>query len=285
MITKAGNSYSISACAKINLFLRITGKQPSGYHELYSLFVPISIYDVLTINRADATILTCNESDIPTDDRNIVLKTDSILRAEYGLKDCYNIHLDKTIPSGAGLGGGSSNAAAYMRLVDEVSNLGLSKQDMVDIMSRVGSDTIFFIDSVPSVVTGRGEVVEAYGGLSELYLLIVNPNIHISTKDVFNSSKLAFSDKNNIPKLKEVLTFDDMSYYIYNDMENAAFELAPEVAKIKGLLNGYAGGVAAMSGSGSSVFAVYASKQDRDSAYQYFKDTLSAYKVYCAEIA
>ncbi len=281
-IIKTSKGYCAKSCAKVNLFLHLTSRQSNGYHNLYSLFVPVSIYDSVTVTKSTETALFCDDSDIPTDDRNTIMKVDKLLRNKYGLIDNYNIYLEKVIPSGAGLGGGSSNAATYMKMINKISRLGLSNEDMVDIMSAVGSDTIFFIDSCSAIVTGRGEVVNKYNGLDKIYLLIVYPNIHISTSDVYNSGKVDFSDIDNIKALHDKITYDDMSEYVYNGLETAVFSMSDDLRRLKNAINGYLGGIALVSGSGSSVFAVYKNRESRDEAYCHFTEKFNGYKLFCA---
>ena len=142
--------------AKVNLFLYVLGKRADGYHDIFTLFYPVSIYDTLSIQKSDKTTLTCSNKNIPEDDNNIIIKTHNILKEKYNLQDNFNITLEKNIPFGAGLGGGSSNAAYYLKAINEISGLCLNYEQMAEIMAEVGSDTVFFLKNIPQLAYGRG---------------------------------------------------------------------------------------------------------------------------------
>lgn len=263
--------------AKVNLFLHITGKRPDNYHDLYTLFYPISLCDTLTIEKSSNTSLTCSNSDIPVDDSNIVLKTHNILKSKYNFTDNYKIHLEKNIPFGAGLGGGSSNAAKYLLAVNKLSGLNLNYEDMKSIMAQVGSDTVFFLHNEPMTASGRGEILEKAPVLPPLYFIIINPNIFVSTKEIYSSPYLTYSKINQADKLKKIYTFEELKSIMVNDMENVVFKLHSEVAEIVDFLNSCTNGKALMSGSGSTVFAVYDNEIERDNVFIKVKDKYKSY--------
>lgn len=270
-------SLTIKCPAKVNLFLHITGKRADGYHDLYTLFYPVSLCDTLTIEKSSNTILTCSNADIPTDSSNIILKTHNILKSQYNFKDNYKIHLEKNIPFGAGLGGGSSNAAKYLLAVNKLSELNLTYDDMKNIMSQVGSDTVFFLHNEPMTASGRGEILEKAPLLPPLYFIIINPNIFVSTKEIYSSPYLSYSKINPANKLKKMYTFEELKSIMVNDMENVVFKLHSEVAEIVDFLNINSYGKALMSGSGSTVFAVYDNEVERDNAFIKAKDKYKSY--------
>lgn len=268
---------TIKCPAKVNLFLHITGKREDGYHNLYTLFYPVSICDNLTIEKSDNTILTCSNPNIPRDNSNIILKTHNILRTQFNFKDNYKIHLEKNIPFGAGLGGGSSNAAKYLLGINKLSNLNLSYDDMKNIMAQVGSDTVFFLHNEPMIASGRGEILEKAPSLPPLYFIIINPNIFISTKEIYSSPNLKFSNINPLDKLKKIYTFEELVSIMNNNMESVVFTLHKEVADIVDYLNTNSSGKALMSGSGSTVFAVYENEAERDNAFIKAKEKYKSY--------
>lgn len=180
-------TYTYLCPAKVNLFLYVLGRRPDGYHDIFTLFYPVSIYDTLYVQKSDKTILTCSNKDIPEDDNNIIIKTHNILKEKYNLQDNFNIRLEKNIPFGAGLGGGSSNAAYYLKAVNEISGLCLSYEQMTEIMAMVGSDTVFFLKNIPQLASGRGIELSPAPLLPKLYFIIINPNIYVSTKEIYNS--------------------------------------------------------------------------------------------------
>ncbi len=286
MSKKIGYDMSLTAKsnAKINLFLHITGKRDDGFHNIYSLFVPINLHDTITITPNVSTMLLCNKSYIPTNQKNIILKVDKILREEYGLERCFRIDLVKRIPVGAGLGGGSSNGVAYLNLALQASGIELSMEEKEKIMARVGSDTVFFLHNKPAIVTGRGENLHFLDFLPNFYILIIYPNIFLSTKDVYSSSHLSFTDENNLPKINNNLTFNDIISFMKNDMEVSAFNMYPNIKEIVDNVNLKGNGKALMSGSGSTVFAIYESKDKRDIDFENFVREYPDYFIKKAEL-
>lgn len=276
------NSLAFKCPAKVNLFLHITGKRQDGYHNIYTLFCPISLYDIITLEKSDRTTLTCSNKDIPVDSSNLILKTHNILQNNYGLKDNFKIHLEKNIPTGAGLGGGSSNAANYLSNANKISNLNLTYNQMAEIMASIGSDTVFFLHNKPALASGRGEIIEEYIELPQLYLLIINPNIFISTKEIYSSPNLKYTSINSLDKIKKTYIFEELNSIMKNDMQNVVFNTCKEVKDIVDFLNNKTNGIALMSGSGSTVFAVYENENQRDFAYNLAKEQ---YKTYLIEKA
>lgn len=271
-------------CAKINLFLYVTGKRTDGFHDIYTFFVPINLFDTITITRSYKTELFCCEPDIPTDDGNIILKTDALLRHKYGLKDHFAITLEKGIPHGAGLGGGSSDAACYLKLVNRAASLELSITQMKDIMTRIGSDTAFFINSTPCLARGRGEILEEITDLPDMFFIIINPHIHISTKKVYENKNLVLTDFSLTPNLGSSVSFKKIVSIMKNDLEGPVFKMSVQVKELATDMKERTNGQALMSGSGSTVFAVYDDADKRDSDFQELKQIYSDYFVYKAEI-
>lgn len=269
-------TYTYLCPAKVNLFLYILGKRADGYHDIYTLFYPVSIYDTLSIKKSDKTVLTCSNENIPADENNIIIKTHNVLKEKYNLQDNFNIKLEKNIPFGAGLGGGSSNAAYYLKAVNEISTLNLSYEQMAEIMAMVGSDTVFFLKNIPQLASGRGTELSPAPILPELYFLIINPNIFVSTKEIYNSKNLELTKLNTI-NIKKEYTFNELKSIMKNDMQQAVFSLHKQVEDIVHFLNTETAGFALMSGSGSTVFAVYPDKQAQEEAYNKAKTNFKTY--------
>lgn len=276
------NKLTVKCPAKVNLFLHVTGKRQDGYHNIYTLFYPISLCDNLTIEKSSHTVLECSNADLPVDDNNIIIKTHNLLKEQYNLQDEYKIYLEKNIPFGAGLGGGSSNAAKYLQAVNKLSGLNLSYSQMKHIMEQIGSDTIFFLHNRPMEAYGRGEILETAPVLPPLYFVIINPNIFISTKEIYTSPDLKFTHINAIDKLKNRYTFEELKSIMANDMEEAVFKKHKEVKEIVDFLNEESHGGALMSGSGSTVFAIFDNEKERDNAFIKAKEK---YKTYFIEKA
>ncbi len=261
-ITLSAESY-----AKVNLFLHVLGKRADGYHDIYTLFCAVDLCDTLSVSFADSTHIICDRPDIPVNEDNIILKVDKILREEYSLEPHFKIELHKVIPVGAGLGGGSGNAATYLQLVNRLAGMGLSRLEMHKILERVGSDTPFFLYTPMALGEGRGERITPLETAPKLWILIVNPNIFISTAAVYAGKKLRLTSEDLLPKIPNSLNAEEIVKMMTNDLEPAVFDGYPLTAELCGAL-GNAGALKAMvSGSGSSVFAVFRDKKGRDAAY------------------
>ena len=198
------------------------------------------------------------------------------MKEKYNLQDNFNITLEKNIPFGAGLGGGSSNAAYYLKAINEISGLCLNYEQMAEIMAEVGSDTVFFLKNIPQLAYGRGTELMPAPLLPELYFIIINPNIYVSTKEIYNSNNLKFTKLNTI-SIKKEYTFNELKSIMKNDMQQAVFSLHKQVEDIVYFLNTETAGFALMSGSGSTVFAVYPDKQAQEEAYNKAKTNFKTY--------
>ncbi|HKG08070.1 MAG TPA: 4-(cytidine 5'-diphospho)-2-C-methyl-D-erythritol kinase [Pedobacter sp.] len=245
------------ANAKINLGLNITEKRPDGYHNLETVFYPVKIYDVVELT--DAAVVSCEVKGIEIPGaagNNICLKAFLKLQQDFKLP-AQKISLLKNIPVGAGLGGGSSDAAFLIRLVNEKFKLGLSAGQMEDYARPLGADCAFFIQNKPVFAFGKGdEFSEVNIDLSNYYLVLVKPAVHVSTAAAYSGimpSKPSTSLKDLIH-----LPLENWKSVLKNDFEDAVFVKYPETEQIKTRLYESGALYAAMSGSGSSVFGVFA---------------------------
>ncbi len=244
------------ANAKINLGLLLTEKRSDGYHNLETVFYPIKIHDVIELVDADFTSCTIRGIDIPGDTiDNICLKAFLNLQAEYNLPH-QQIVLLKNIPVGAGLGGGSADAAFVIKLVNEKFKLGLSIAKMEDYARILGADCAFFISNKPTFAFAKGDEFEDLQiDLSNYFLVLVKPPLHVSTADAYRNVKV------NQPEtpLKDLihLPLKDWKKSIVNDFEASVFAKYPQIDEIKTKLYTAGAKFALMSGSGSSVFAIF----------------------------
>lgn len=244
-------------CAKINLGLYVTERRTDGYHNLETVFYPIPLRDELEVEQADLDELLIEGIPVAgnTED-NLVMRVVRKLREEGHPIPPLRIRLRKNIPSGAGLGGGSSDAAYMMTMLNDMFRLGLSTEEMERSVSRLGADCAFFVKSRPVLAHGIGDQFTPISlDLSSWYILLVKPDDFISTREAYQGvhpqqpqHKLAESILCPVEKWPEL---------VENDFESSVFPLHPIVADIKQRL--YDGGAlyAAMSGSGSSVFGLF----------------------------
>jgi len=250
---------------KINLGLQILNKREDGFHELETLFYPLSLCDALEIIPASdgKTEIYNSGEEIPGPAiDNLCIKAWQILHKNHAIPPV-KIHLHKVIPTGAGLGGGSSDAAFTLKTLNELFDIKISPVKLKQYASELGSDCSFFLEDSPAYATGRGEILSPYPlSLNRLYLLLVKPDIHISTAEAYAGISPA---KPEIP-LKEILAYpiEKWSINLKNDFEKNIFNKYPEIKKIKTELYNMGAIYASMSGSGASVFGIFNQKPKDD---------------------
>ncbi len=245
--------------AKINLGLSITGKRADNYHNLETVFYPIPLQDALeVVDSGSSRKYTLHLSgDTITGDpqENLVVKAYLLLDARYHLPPV-DIYLLKRIPSGAGLGGGSSDAACMLKLLNETFSLGVSTRELEKYASRLGADCPFFIRNKPVFARGIGDVFSPVSlSLKGYHLVVVKPDLFISTRDAFRYVRPTPAPH----PLQEVITYPvkEWKNYMRNDFEESIFRQYPEIGEIKNRLYRKGALYASMSGSGSSVYGIF----------------------------
>ena len=251
--------------AKINIGLHITEKRSDGYHNLQSIFYPIGLSDALEFVEAGEKIsrdeLTTSgiSIDCPPE-KNLVMKALSIMR-EYHKIPVLRIHLHKAIPSGAGLGGGSSDAAALVKGLNRFFKLELNNKKLKEIALNIGSDCPFFIDGTPSYAEGRGEITRPVNPLQEdLTLMLIKPDIDIDTREAYGDCQPVKSNEDLT--LYYNLDISEWKEKIRNDFEKTIFLKHPEIGKIKEGLYRAGALYSSMSGSGSAVYGIFRERPD-----------------------
>lgn len=246
--------------AKINLGLNIVEKRPDGYHNLETIFYPINLQDALEVTLLEGDKeyeLTLSGTPIegnPED--NLVVKAYRLLKEDYPHIAPVDIHMYKHIPTGAGLGGGSADAAFMIKLLNDKFNLGLSIEEMENYAARLGADCAFFIQNKPVFASGIGNIFEPIQlSLKGYFLVLVKPDIFVSTKDAFS----LITPKMPVQSLKEIVRMPVETWRatMKNDFENSVFKKFPEIAAIKDKLYDMGAIYASMSGSGSSVYGIF----------------------------
>ncbi|MBP9192795.1 MAG: 4-(cytidine 5'-diphospho)-2-C-methyl-D-erythritol kinase [Ignavibacteria bacterium] len=263
MFTSEINSY-----AKINFGLRILEKRDDGFHNLETIFYPVRLHDKIKIKiqRSDVSsnsvILRSNKSYIPLSKDNLCYKAVEMFFREFRISDYYKIEieLDKFIPVGGGLGGGSSNASVILKFLLKYfkTDIAANKKRILDLALKLGSDVPFFLIQKPSYATGRGEIITVLKGFINLYdIIIVNPNLHISTKWAFE--KLNFKKGIlKVPELNSIKTLDIESFpMLKNDFEDIVFVKYPELKNIKDELRKFGAVFSSMSGTGATMYGLF----------------------------
>jgi 4-diphosphocytidyl-2-C-methyl-D-erythritol kinase len=242
---------------KINLGLSVLSKRADGYHNLETCFFPIPWHDVLEAIPADTFMFTSSGNTIAGNpDENLCVKAYRLLKNEFDL-DPVHIHLHKIIPSGAGLGGGSSDAAYTLRLLNDIFSLNLSHQVLMDYAARLGSDCAFFVQDKPMVGTGRGEKLKEISlSLNDKFFVVVKPNIHVSTADAFANIQPALTAR-SIEEIVLTYPISKWSEFLKNDFEETVFKKHPAIRLLKEELYSLGAAYAAMSGTGSAVYGIF----------------------------
>ena len=273
--------------AKINLGLHIHKKREDGFHELETILQMVTWFDELQLEgTCEKVELFCDTPEIPNDETNLVVKAARLLQKHFpGRCAGVNITLKKSIPSGAGLGGGSGNAAGVLLALNHLWDLKISRENLIALSGELGSDVPFFLISPCAIGTGKGEILEPIKNPINLYVLMIYPNLPLSTPWVYGNLKLKLTKhKNNISILTNFLMRSDFAQLgagLYNDLEPIVFKRYPEILEIKNeLLRSGAGG-ALLSGSGSTVFGIFDNPDLAKKALARF--TGKKYKVFLAK--
>lgn len=282
------------APAKVNLFLKIKGKREDGYHELITLMAAVSLYDELTISVED---LSGEKSviSVETDDPsigaakdNLCYKAAELFLNHANITKSVKINLKKSIPHGAGLGGGSSDGASTLMALNELTNQNIAEKDLLSLASQLGSDVPFFILKSPAVATGRGEKLKKTT-LCELNLIIIKPKFSVNTKSAYdgldltktaeNNTLLPFSSTQNhrITEPKEAVLL------LSNDFQDGIIANHQRIGEILQVLKDFDALGSLMSGSGSSVFGVFedaqAAKDDFEKVTSFLQEGERAFLV------
>ena len=257
--------------AKINLGLRITGKRSDGYHSIETLFYPVGLSDALEFVVSTGysvkdvlTVSGINTGSNPED--NLVIKAVKILRKNHDFP-VLKIHLHKAIPVGAGLGGGSSDAAFILNAINKCFVLNIDNKKLKAIALKLGSDCPFFIERSPSFATGRGEVLKPVKRiLSGYYILILNPRIEIKTGDAYQNCNPGPVGQSLLRLIDKPI--NEWKSLIKNDFENYVIKKHPLIGEIKEELYKSGALFSLMSGSGSSVYGIFSEKPSLDKKFK-----------------
>ena len=248
--------------AKINTLLKVTGRRPNGYHELVSIMIPVEIFDLLEfeILQEKAIWIQSTGYHVPNDENNLVHRAARSFLSRTGISHGVSIRLEKNIPVAAGLGGGSSDAAATLLMLNRVNSMPLTESDLREIAVELGADVPFFLNCKPSLATGIGEIIEPLEGWPEFWYVIVTPPIRISTMWVYQNLKLELTTKSSDCILANFRseTFK-VANVLENDLENVTCAKFPIINTLKKLLVDAGAKGAMMSGSGPSVFGLFSS--------------------------
>jgi 4-diphosphocytidyl-2-C-methyl-D-erythritol kinase len=257
--------------AKINIGLHITQKRNDGYHNIESVFYPIPLTDALEVvimpSQNDITITTTGFEIAGNTQDNLIYKAYKLLQNDFTQLKGLHVHLHKAIPMGAGLGGGSSDCAFFIKTVTILYNLNLNVTQLQYYAQQLGSDCAFFIANTPAYATGRGEVLQPIAlNLSGYYLVLVKPNVHVSTVQAY----AGVTPKASAINLNTLIhtSINEWNSKIINDFEASIFTAHPVLQHIKNELYAQGAIYAAMSGSGATVYGIFKTEVDLKSHFE-----------------
>ncbi|MFN3531071.1 MAG: 4-(cytidine 5'-diphospho)-2-C-methyl-D-erythritol kinase [Candidatus Brocadia sp.] len=273
---KEQGKIKIAAPAKINLFLEILGKRPDGYHEIETVMQQVSLCDYIYMENHNKDIkFTCSNPGLSVDEDNLVLKAVRLFQKESKVSRGVKIHLEKRIPIGAGLGGGSSDAVATLFGLNKVWDVGYDEKRLMSLAEKLGSDTPFFVSGNTAVCKGRGEVVTPYPLNVKYNYIIIYPRLEVSTATVYKNFKIVLT-KN----LKDVNLFlrslssgspEKLGASLHNRLEEVVFRLYPGIEKIKKTLAMFDFCGILLSGSGSALYGLCNGERDSKEIEQRIK--------------
>jgi len=266
----------IHSFAKINLALHVLNRRPDGYHNIETVFQSISLKDRLIIRKSPDLKVTTDNPEVPEGKGNLAYRAALLVKKAFAVKENVHIHIEKRIPMGAGLAGGSSNAAAAIRGLLKFWKIGPEKRKVKRILRQLGSDVPFCFTGGTQLGRGRGERLTPLPPFPKYFVVLVNPGIHVSTpwaykslkRNLTQSKKIANLTKGYADLLKKRLTLRE---FLHNDFEGIVLKTHPAIRRIKTSLRAFKPEGALMSGSGSTVFALFRERRRAAGAARYFR--------------
>ncbi len=267
-------SLTIDAPAKVNTVLRVVGRRDNGYHDLEMVMVPLSLCDTITLTEIPSGIelsLVGQSDEGMVAERNLAWRAAAALIEDVGEGRGVRIELEKRTPVAAGLGGGSSDAAAVLRGLNDLFELGLSVDKLAKVGGRLGADVPFFCHGGPAFVEGIGDRVSVYDSFPNLSFLLVNPGFAVSTPWVYKQWDLELTQDTPGARVRPLFqVFSEVIASLHNDLERVTIPAHPDIAVIKDALMEAGASGALMSGSGPTVFGIFECGGIRDAAFDKF---------------
>ncbi|HSL88659.1 MAG TPA: 4-(cytidine 5'-diphospho)-2-C-methyl-D-erythritol kinase [Ignavibacteriaceae bacterium] len=266
----------VKSPVKINIGLNIIRKREDGFHDLETIFYPLNLNDEITFTKSDSFLFTSNDELLNKEPTNLIIKAKEELEGVSGKTLNVKIELKKNIPIGAGLGGGSSNAAITLKTLNSFlePSLTAGRPELLSVVAlKLGSDVPYFLNPVPAFAESRGEKIIPINLKIDKTILIVNPGLHISTKWAFGLIK-PHKQKVSLKSLinyKEI-SIDDLKQIAVNDFEEVVFPAYPEIKYIKEVMMNCGAIISMMTGTGSTVFGIFKNKKAAEEAALKFPD-------------
>ena len=269
----------MNSFAKINLGLQVLEKRKDGFHNLETIFLKIGWADEIRFKPAENITLICYEKDLPTDERNLCMKAALRLATFAERPVGVQMYLAKNIPHGAGLGGGSGNAATVLKYLNTFWELNLSEDKLQAIGAELGADVPFFLKDKPQYATGKGEILTDFNYEFPFYLVVVKPKCSVATAQAFAQIQ---PNANHRADIRSVVASNDLALWskeLVNDFEASVLPQFPEIQRFKTEFEHFDAQYVAMSGSGSAVFGVFTHKEAAEKIY--LLHAIRGYEVWC----
>ena len=259
----------IKANCKINIGLDVLHRRADSYHDLSTVMVPVKgLYDVLIVEQAEESSLSIVGIEVDCDpEQNICMKALRLMQQHYGIGDV-SITLNKRIPFGAGLGGGSADGTAVILALNDIFSLGLDEATLISLAAELGSDTAFFVRNTPQLCEGRGEIMTPIElDLAGYWLVLIKPDANVSTREAYAGVVPAIPELSLTERLQKPIA--EWQGCVKNDFEKSVFAAHPIIADFKQKMIDAGATYASMSGSGSTVFGLFADKKQTERLAQY----------------
>lgn len=283
------NEIVVQANAKINLGLLLLKERDDGFTDIATVFQEISLADTLRVRRTEAQVrIACDHPSIPVGRENLIWKAFDCFQARTGIDWGIDVHLEKRIPTGGGLGGGSSNAAATLAVLNRLTATPLEKNELNALALDVGSDVPFFLAGGTAMGEGRGEILTPLNRVSRYFIVLLLPGIHVSTAWAYGASKIALTKNKKISTFRALfrdLHLEDLKASLVNEMEDAVFQRYPRLGLLKAGLYESGALYASMSGSGSTLYGLYRDEAVASEAVQMFSRHNHVQAVLCQPVS
>jgi len=266
------NEILIKAPAKINLYLDILGKRPDGYHDLKMIMQTVSLYDEISLKKIDTTIELSSDAPMPTGEKNTAYKAAKLMIDTFGIKSGVKIEIKKKIPMGAGLAGGSTDAAGVIKGMNEMFELGQNQEELAKLGKKVGADVPFCVIGGTAIAEGIGEQITVLDKFNDVDIVMVKPDFSASTAYIFG--KYCGDDLREKPGIEKLIEsmrnrdIKEVGKYLYNALETVTAIEYDEIDKIKSKLLELGAQGPLMSGSGSTVYGLFQCRQEAEFAVE-----------------
>lgn len=270
-------SIAVKAYAKINLGLDVIRKRPDGYHDVKMIMQTVNLYDTIVIKKTkfQSVTIESNLYYLPTDQRNLAYKAAMVFRDNFGCKDGLSINLNKRIPVAAGLAGGSADAAATLKGLNELYKTGLSLEELMKLGLKLGADVPYCLLMGTALSEGIGEILQPLPKLPDCFILLVKPEINVSTRYVYENlhldEKIIHPDIDSMIEALKEKDLYKLTPLMKNLLETVTAKEYPVIEEIKALMINMGALTSLMSGSGSTVFGIFDSQDKAEKAYRFFR--------------